>query len=699
MCPARNFLWVFPLLLPFLFLNTANVFADVSDDYTPDVTARVARISFAHGDVEIKRAGDRSDWEHATQNLPIVEGDEITTGANARLEIQFDSRNYLRLAENSYLKITTLKDEGIAVSLSQGSLNLRVLEFDKQRSYFEVDAPKTTVAVQKAGMYRIDAGDNRKPEVRVTVTGEGEARLYSENSGFVLRSGRSSRIYLEGNYAGEWETSDAVRYADDFDNWALERDATIAKRLQTAAYDKYYDRDVYGAEDLSDYGEWIYTKKYGYVWRPFSSAVSSYANWSPYRYGHWRWVPPYGWTWVNDEPWGWATYHHGRWVYDSTGWVWTPYPQHRARRNWWQPALVVVTYSGSLICWYPLPYEYNYYNYNSTYIDRRRTTIINNTTVIVNPTPAPTPVIGAKNRRFERKPPELDVPPTGVVAVDASDFGRKTRGFMTAPPELAKKVLSRMPQERENTPPLPTYTDLNGNLSREIRVDNPPVEKINRHIQIGADQRREGISLDENLHKERIYGNRPPIERTPPSEAREDGGNIETRKTGAVKRLPRSEIVRDVDNLETKEKPSDSFPVRSTGGKSQENNGADSNSEQPVYKARNKNREREQTPPTYDSAPQPQEQEEERMQRKEHRQAPPVQQSPPQEEQKQHREERRQTPPEREQPQPRVEPRPEPPRRTEPKPEPREEKPPPSERKTESTPPHKEREKPVDKDG
>ena len=71
---------------------------------------------------------------------------------------------------------------------------------------------------------------------------------------------------------------------------ALERDAIIAKRIADAYYDKYYDQDIYGAEDLNDNGEWIYTRKYGYVWRPFRSSISSYANWSPYRYGHWRWT-------------------------------------------------------------------------------------------------------------------------------------------------------------------------------------------------------------------------------------------------------------------------------------------------------------------------------------------------------------------------------------------------------------------------
>ncbi|MDQ6785725.1 MAG: FecR domain-containing protein [Acidobacteriota bacterium] len=684
MRPARSFLWVIPFLLSFLIINAGEVSAAVSDDYVPEVTARVARISFARGDVQIRRIGSR-DWERAALNLPIVEGDEITTGGNSRLEIQFDSRNFLRLAENSYLKITTLKDEGIAASLSQGSLSLRVLQFDKSNRYFEVDAPQTTVAVELAGMYRIDAGDARKQEVRVAVTDGGEARLYSENSGFTLRNGRSARIFLEGNNIGEWETTDASRYADDFDSWTLERDAVIAKRLQNADYDKYYDRDVYGAEDLNENGEWIYTKKYGYVWRPFPSAISSYANWSPYRYGHWRWIPPYGWTWVNDEPWGWATYHHGRWVYDSGNWYWTPYAYYRARRNWWQPALVIVTYAGSSICWYPLPYDYGYYNYNnysSIYIDRSRTTIINNRTIIVNPTPTPAPTgtgNGNNSGRFERKPPVFEVPATGVVAVEAGNFGTTTGGFKTAPPDVAKRVLSKTPFETEDAPRLPNYNDLSGKINREIVVENSANEKIRPQVQTGAGERNGGGSIDENLRKQRIYGNRLPVERTPPTDVKEDNGSVETRKTGAVRRLPPSEIGNG-SSSETQEKAPDNFPIRSRGGKNQNR---DNNTEPPVYEKRNKNIEREQTPPASEPT--------QREERTERRQKPPDQE-PPRVEQPPQRIEPRAEPPQREKP-PQQESRP-------PQPQ-REEKPPPQERKVEQSPPAKEREreKTVDKDG
>src|SRR5688572_14150802 len=77
---------------------------DVEDDTVPDVTARVSRISLIRGDVQIRREGSQ-DWEKAVLNLPIVEGDEVTTGLDGRLEIQLNLYSHIRVAEGSYLKV------------------------------------------------------------------------------------------------------------------------------------------------------------------------------------------------------------------------------------------------------------------------------------------------------------------------------------------------------------------------------------------------------------------------------------------------------------------------------------------------------------------------------------------------------------------------------------------------------------------
>lgn len=99
----------------------------------------------------------------------------------------------------------------------------------------------------------------------------------------------------------------------------------------------YYD-------ELSPYGDWVDDTEYGAAWCP--RHVES--DWRPYTDG--RWVDSdYGWTWASDEPFGWATYHYGRWAFDPRyGWIWVP-------GTVWAPAWVSWQYGGGYVGWAPLP--------------------------------------------------------------------------------------------------------------------------------------------------------------------------------------------------------------------------------------------------------------------------------------------------------------------------------------------------------
>src|ERR1043166_4196324 len=82
-------------------------------------------------------------------------------------------------------------------------------------------------------------------------------------------------------------------------------------------------------QPLSPYGQWVIIGSYGRCWRP--TRVDS--DWRPYCNGHWLRTDA-GCSWCSDEPWGWATYHYGRWDYSSQyGWYWVPERQ-------WAPAWV-----------------------------------------------------------------------------------------------------------------------------------------------------------------------------------------------------------------------------------------------------------------------------------------------------------------------------------------------------------------------
>ena len=102
-----------------------------------------------------------------------------------------------------------------------------------------------------------------------------------------------------------------------------------------------------------------------------------------------------GWYWVSDEQWGWATYHYGRWAYDSYyGWVWVPDTE-------WGPSWVSWREGGEYVGWAPLPPGSGFgpegYWRERAVSDRffvfvgvnhfaepvhRRTVIVNNTTII-----------------------------------------------------------------------------------------------------------------------------------------------------------------------------------------------------------------------------------------------------------------------------------------------------------------------------
>ena len=93
---------------------------------------------------------------------------------------------------------------------------------------------------------------------------------------------------------------------------------------QSGAPVEWWGRDAESVDvfygSLAGYGAWANHNRYGRVFLPANVG----AGWQPYTRGYWR--DDYrGRMWVSAEPWGWATYHYGRWGHDSRlGWFWVP---------------------------------------------------------------------------------------------------------------------------------------------------------------------------------------------------------------------------------------------------------------------------------------------------------------------------------------------------------------------------------------
>jgi hypothetical protein len=115
--------------------------------------------------------------------------------------------------------------------------------------------------------------------------------------------------------------------------------ATPQPALPPSDYSLFYER-------LAPFGRWFDVSGYGYCWRPTITT----AGWRPYLDGCWVWSS-LGWAWQSNEPFGWATYHYGRWVnLAGYGWIWVPGGE-------WAPAWVAWRQSRDCVGWAPLPPE------------------------------------------------------------------------------------------------------------------------------------------------------------------------------------------------------------------------------------------------------------------------------------------------------------------------------------------------------
>ncbi len=539
---SRLFVSFLLLLLTFFSVNLTILAAeDEPDAY--DVKARVVRISLISGEVSLKRKGN-SDWERARLNFPLVEGDTLATDRESRVEIQIDARNFVRLAPNTTIQFVALREEGVALSVTEGTATVRLAKFDRQREYFEIDAPKTTLAAEKKGLYRIDVPQDGR--VRFTVRDGGTARIYSDTSGFALRDGRTAELIVDGTNSGDWEFVAALN--DTYDDWVNDREKYLAQRLRYNV--QYYDEYVWGAEDLDAYGDWSYAPDYGWVWRPHSTVINVYNDWAPYRYGHWVWCPPYGWTWVGYEPWGWAPYHYGRWVYYNNYWAWCPRSSYYRDYSWWRPALVAFYYVDNNYCWYPLGYHQR--DPRSTYYDKPgRLTALRADELAnlkrVNPaslravTSASAQQIGSENLRPQR-------------ATDA--VARRALGS-----ESLRSGLPARAPARENAA---TGTG-EMTVGRPARANSSaqPVERST-----GAASRTPGVPLDAELRRSRVLNGRD-ARPAAPAVTTTTSGAAETRPTGVVTRPPRTSTERndgvDVTPTETRPDRRSASPSNSGG--------------------------------------------------------------------------------------------------------------------------------------
>lgn len=349
---ARHLIIFLLVLVTFL---PGPVIGDTGKELYFSGTHSVLRVREAKGSAWFN-AGSERRWEDVYENMPLTEGYSILTGNSGFVDVELDSETFIRLAEGSELRLVSVRDGRVVIRYGEGSIYAsRLSDRVPGHIIFELGI-HGTIHFSGQGALRID----EEPGGIVTIA-------VREGSGTIVTRGEEFLV-LEGDMArfGDGLEISGAFGKDSWDDFNENRDNDVLAYAEGG----YIEDCVPGRYDVDRYGEWVDTPVYGRAWRPHVAV----AGWSPFLYGRWMFLSPFGWTWVSFEPWGWITYHYGSWVTTSRyGWVWVPSVSYRV----WYPARARIIVERESARWVPLRPGERFDKNHSVWHDRKHGRIIN----------------------------------------------------------------------------------------------------------------------------------------------------------------------------------------------------------------------------------------------------------------------------------------------------------------------------------
>jgi hypothetical protein len=303
---------------------------------------RVGRVSLVSGNVDLRNSA-AAEWSDAAPNHPVFTGEAIRTEGKARAEIEIGA-NTIDVSDNSQIEFASLRDGTIQIAVAHGRIGVHLRQDDAAEAV-EIDIPQGGIWLLAAGRYDIEAGDDQPPRIAVF---DGAARFVGNATDVRIEAGQMTATAASDSSAVAIKPAEA----DAFVNWCREQEYDQA----SLAAPYYLSPEMTGFADLDSAGVWKIDEQYGPIWFPTASE-----EWAPYRFGHWSWVAPWGWTWIDDQPWGFAPSHYGRWVLIHEHWAWVPgrYIAHPV----YAPAVVAFlgtpgvglsSEEGAAAAWFPL---------------------------------------------------------------------------------------------------------------------------------------------------------------------------------------------------------------------------------------------------------------------------------------------------------------------------------------------------------
>jgi len=310
--------------------------APEEDTYQGESPERYAQVKVLEGDVRVHKGEGE---EALTRGIPVAEGDVVESRGRGVLQLGDGSR--IAFGNGTRFQVAALftdKKGGRQVLLRLDYGRIRVSLGSQSEARIRVDTPSGTATLVDKGSATCEVEQDRSVRLRVhtgrlTFTNDADRNTLTAGERLTVYSSQDRLDRVRG-----FNTYDS----DAFDEWCDDH-LTVRRR---ASWDRVPQEIRYYADDLDDHGEWVYVDETSsWCWRPTGVSV----EWRPYYQGRWG-AYAGGMTWISDEPWGYVTYHHGRWGWGaSLGWYWIP-------GVFYSPAWVAWNTYDSYFGWAPLGY-------------------------------------------------------------------------------------------------------------------------------------------------------------------------------------------------------------------------------------------------------------------------------------------------------------------------------------------------------
>jgi hypothetical protein len=309
--------------LALLLLLSSAWTIDARADDAP--THRAARLSFLQGDVAVDHL-DNTAGDPAQINMPLSEGERVTTGEDGQAEVEFEDGSVVRLTPNSSLGLSVLSVDPAENFHTQMTIlhGLVYAELRASSKYlYVVDAGGDLVSPVANATVRINLD---QPPAMVSVfdgTVQVEHPSTPEADGYKKDVRAGEMLTGDASDSSQYSVSQNVEQ-DSWDEWNRGRDQAAADAAlnRTAARDGYAGDQGYGWSDLDANGSWYDVAGQGQVWQP---TIAQDSDFDPYGYGSWVAYPGAEYVWASGYTWGWTPFHCGHWSYwNSFGWGWSP---------------------------------------------------------------------------------------------------------------------------------------------------------------------------------------------------------------------------------------------------------------------------------------------------------------------------------------------------------------------------------------